>query len=319
MRMKRNRLSNWLRALMTLALLSWSASAPNAAAQTTTAQTPAQAQTSAAGSSESVKFESRLIGTPLPYNVILPREYHEPAAKTTRYPVLYLLHGLAGSASDWVSARARLAEYAAAHRLIIIVPEGRNSWYTDSATVPAEKFESYFIEELLPDVERRFRTLGERGGRAVAGLSMGGYGALKFGLKHPERFALAASMSGALSAPQWDPDGPLPEWIKPSIRRVYGPMNSPVRPANDIFRLARELPAERIGALPFLYLDCGTEDFLIQSNRDFAALLFEKRIPHEYRQLPGEHSWPYWDRQVREILRLASERLAPPSVVKTAM
>jgi putative tributyrin esterase len=281
----------------------------------------ASRQSQAAGAvprHETVPFESRLIGARLPYNVILPREYHGPAAKTTRYPVLYLLHGLAGSAGDWVSERARLGEYAAAHRLIIVVPEGRNGWYTDSATVPADKFESYFIEELLPDVERRFRTISERGGRAVAGLSMGGYGSLKFGLKYPERFALAASLSGALRAAQWDPDGPLLEWLKPSIRRVYGPMNSPVRAANDIFRLARELPPERLGALPFFYLDCGTEDFLIESNRDFSALLFERKIPHEYRQLPGAHSWPYWDRQVREVLRLAAERLAPPSAAGPA-
>jgi len=261
----------------------------------------------------SVPFESRLVGAPLPYNVILPRDYHEAAAARTRYPVLYLLHGLGGGAGDWVSARARLAEHAAAYRLIVVVPEGRDGWYTDSATVPAEKFESYFVAELLPDVERRFRALPGRGGRAVAGLSMGGYGALKFGLKYPERFALAASMSGALRAPQWDPEGPLPEWLKPSVRRAYGPMNSPVRAANDIFSLARELPAAGAVALPFLYLDCGTEDFLIESNRDFAALLLERKIPHEYRQLPGGHSWAYWGRQVREVLRLAGERLSPPA------
>jgi len=327
-----------LRALAALALLCWQAAAVEAVraqtpgtgerAQTreagaraatrdgvARAQARAQAQTTAraARGHETVAFESRLVGAPLPYNVILPRGYHEPGAKATRYPVLYLLHGLRGSAGDWVSDRARLAEHAAAYRLILVVPEGRDGWYTDSATVPSDRFESYFIEELLPDVERRFRALPGRGGRAVAGLSMGGYGALKFGLKYPERFALAASMSGALRAAQWDPEGPLPEWVKPSIRSVYGPVGSPTRAANDIFRLARELPAAGVASLPFLYLDCGTEDFLIESNRDFSALLLERKIPHEYRQLPGAHSWPYWDRQAREILRLAAERLAPPA------
>ncbi len=88
------------------------------------------------------------------------------------------------------------------------------------------------------------------------------------------------------------------------------PLIEPAK-ANDIYRLVRELTPERVKALPFLYLDCGTEDFLIGFNRDVAALLIEKKVPHEFRELPGGHAWPYWDRQVREVLRLAAERLAP--------
>ncbi len=265
---------------------------------------------------EAVQFESRLVGAPLPYNVILPADYHRGASKSKRYPVLYLLHGLGGSAADWVSDRARLADYAAAYPFIVIVPEGRDAWYTDSATAPNEKFESYFVEELIPDVDRRFRTVAAREGRAVAGLSMGGYGSLKFGLKHPELFAFAGSMSGALAAASWLPDEKLLEFVRPSIARVYGPADQPdneTRRANDIYRLVRELSPERVRALPFLYLDCGTEDFLIGVNRDFSALLLEKKVPHEFRELPGGHAWPYWDRQVQEILRLAAQRLAAPA------
>ena len=149
--------------------------------------------------------------------------------------------------------------------------------------------------------------------RVIEGLSMGGYGALKFGLKHPELFAFAGSMSGALAAASWLPDEKLLAFVRPSIARVYGPASEPgneTRKANDIFRLVRELTPERTKALPFLYLDCGTEDFLIGTNRDFSALLVEKKVPHEFRQLPGGHTWPYWDRQVREVLRLAAERLS---------
>ncbi|HEX8721965.1 MAG TPA: alpha/beta hydrolase family protein [Pyrinomonadaceae bacterium] len=263
---------------------------------------------------ETVQFESRLVGAPLPYNVVLPPDYNRGDAKRRRYPVLYLLHGLAGSANDWVSERAHLAEHASRYSLIVVVPEGRNAWYTDSATAPSEKFESYVVEELIPDVERRFRTIPAREGRAIAGLSMGGYGSLKFGLKRPELFAFAGSMSGALPAASWIPDEKLPEFVRPSIARVYGPPDQPdneTRRANDIFRLVRELTPDRIKALPFLYLDCGTEDFLIGTNRDFSALLVEKKVPHEFRELPGAHSWPYWDQQVQEVLRLAARRLAP--------
>ncbi|HWS55445.1 MAG TPA: alpha/beta hydrolase family protein [Pyrinomonadaceae bacterium] len=279
---------------------------------------PAAFGQSAARRHETVAFESKLVGAALPYHVVLPADYHAESSKQTRYPVLFLLHGLGGSANDWVSERARLAEHAAAHRLIVVVPEGRDNWYTDSATAPREKFESYFIEELLPDVGRRFRTAAGREGRAVAGLSMGGYGALKFGFKHPEKFALAASMSGALGAASWVPTESLPAFVRPSLARVYGPAGSPTRAANDLFRLAREAAPERVAALPYLYLDCGTEDFLIANNRDFSALLLERKIPHEYRQLPGRHDWPYWDRQVREVLKLASERLAAPAAARGA-
>jgi S-formylglutathione hydrolase FrmB len=270
---------------------------------------------------ETVRFESKLVGAPLPYNVVLPADYGRDSSKHKRYAVLYLLHGLGGGAGDWVSERARLAEHAAAYPFIIVVPEGRDGWYTDSATVPNEKFESYFVEELIPDVDRRFRTLAAREGRAVAGLSMGGYGALKFGLKHPALFAFAGSMSGALGAASWLPDERMLQFVRPSIARVYGPASEPdneTRRANDIFRIVRELTPERTRALPFLYLDCGTEDFLIGTNRDFAALLVERKTPHEFRQLPGGHTWPYWERQVREVLRLAAEKLAPARDAKAA-
>lgn len=295
-------------------------------AQGAHAQAPSQAAPLAATEKkeaprryETVRFESKLVGAPLPYNVILPANYKSDAAKQRRYPVIYLLHGLSGSADNWVSDRAHLAEHAARYPFIVVVPEGRNSWYTDSATAPAEKFESYIVKELIPDVDTRFRTIAAREGRAVAGLSMGGYGSLKFGLKYPSMFAFAGSMSGALGAASWLPDEKLPAFVRPSIARAYGPPTEPdneTRKANDIFRLVRELTPEQTKALPFLYLDCGTEDFLINDNRNFSALLVEKKVAHEFRQLPGGHIWPYWDRQVQEILKLAAERLASPADAK---
>jgi S-formylglutathione hydrolase FrmB len=260
---------------------------------------------------ERVAFESRLVGASVPYNVVLPPGYDMKAAAQVRYPVLYLLHGLGGGAGDWVSDRTHLADYATRYRMIVVVPEGREGWYTDGAG-PNEKFESYFVEELLPDVRKRFRTVESREGRAVAGLSMGGYGALKFGLKYPDKFVFAASMSGALAAASWVEEMPVASFIRPSILRVFGPPDSPVRASNDIYRIARETTAERVGSLPYFYLDCGTEDPFFQNSRDFAALLLEKKIPHEYRELPGTHGWPYWDRQVQEILKIAAQKLAPP-------
>lgn len=261
---------------------------------------------------ETVKLESKLVGTTLPYNVVLPPEYGLPASRSLRFPVLYLLHGLTGHYGDWVS-KSKLTAHAARHRIIIVTPEGNNGWYTDSPVKETEKYESYIMQELIPDVERRYRTLTTREGRAVAGLSMGGYGALKFGMKHPDKFILAASMSGALSVASWPETLVNTEPAKGSIMQAFGPTGSPTRADNDIVKLATTAIPERIAALPFLYIDCGNEDFLIQANRDFVTALVKQKIPHEYRQLPGKHDWPYWDRQVQEILELLSEKMAPPA------
>jgi putative tributyrin esterase len=262
---------------------------------------------------EAVKFESKLVGVLLPYNVVLPPYYDDATSKEMRYPVLYLLHGLSGSANDWVSNKAHLADYAAQYRIIIVTPEGHDGWYTDSGTVPTDKYESYILQELIPDVERRFRTIAAREGRAIAGLSMGGYGALKVGLKFPDRFIFAASMSGALIGPILDPADPqLPSYVRPSISRAYGAMDNPVRSTNDIFKIINEIPSGSIATLPFLYLDCGTEDALVTPNRAFDDVLLKHKIPHEFRELPGTHSWPYWDQQVQEILRIASRKMTHP-------
>ncbi|HVF28586.1 MAG TPA: alpha/beta hydrolase family protein [Pyrinomonadaceae bacterium] len=279
---------------------------------------PAAKAEAVKSSVETVQFESKMVGAKLPYSVVLPPEYSSTEARAKSFPVLYLLHGLTGHYTDWLS-KSKLADHAARHHVIIVTPDGNNGWYTDSNVAPTDKYETYIIKELIPDVEKRFRAITARQGRAIAGLSMGGYGALKFGLKYPEMFFFAASLSGALAATSINPDDPqTAAWVKPSIERAYGKIDNPVRPANDIFKIVRELPAERVASLPYLYIDCGTEDFLIGSNMRMAALLVERKIPHEYRQLPGKHDWPYWDRQVQEVLRIMEQRMSPAFAVKAA-
>jgi S-formylglutathione hydrolase FrmB len=251
-----------------------------------------------------------LVGKNLPYNVVLPTHYQ--ASLTTRYPVLYLLHGLTGHYTDWTT-RTNVSDYAAHYGLIVVTPEGNDGWYTNSAGVPADKYESYILEELIPDVDKRYRTIQARYGRAIAGLSMGGYGALKFGLKFPGTFVFAGSMSGALAAPGWGAsDLKDPGAVRDSVLSVFGAAGSETRKANDIFQIVRDVSAGRVAALPYLYLDCGTEDGLLGDNQQFAGLLREKKIPHEYRELPGNHSWAYWDQQVREVLKIAAQKLRLP-------
>lgn len=259
---------------------------------------------------QTVLFESRLVGKNLPYNVLLPVDYDQAASKTKRYPVVYLLHGLTGHYTNWIE-KTRLTDHAAPYGLIVVTPEGNDGWYSDSATVPTDKYETYIIQELLPDVQRRYRTVETREGRAIAGLSMGGYGALKFGVKFPQTFAFVGSMSGALDAATWkEADLRGFQFIWRTLQPVFGADDNPARAANDLQKLFRELAADRIAALPFVYLDCGTDDRLFQSNRALGDILLQRKIPHEYRQLPGSHNWTYWDAQVKEVLKLAAQRLS---------
>lgn len=256
------------------------------------------------GRVETVRFQSKLINTTLPYNVILPSDYD--TSKTTRYPVLYLLHGLMGHYNDWVS-RTNIADYAADYRIIIVMPEGNDSWYID-------KYEAYILQELIPDVQQRYRTIEARYARAIAGLSMGGYGAIKFGLKSPATFIFAASMSGAFSVTRLTEQEISDSW-RPSLKD-FGANGSQTRTANDIFELLQKLTAARVSSLPYFYFDCGTEDspLIFPSNREVAALMFEKKIPHEFRERPGDHSWAYWDQQVQEVLKIAVEKMRLPRI-----
>jgi S-formylglutathione hydrolase FrmB len=250
------------------------------------------------------KLNSKLMAREMPYNVFLPFIYDWDKFRANHYPVIYLLHGLNGHFDNW-AAKTKLSRYAADANVIIVMPEGDDGWYTNSASEPNERYESYITEELIPEIDKNFRTIADRNHRFIAGLSMGGYGSIKFGLKYPQMFALVGSFSGALGAADWtEKEIGTKGAIAESILSVYGAAGSQTRKENDIFQMIRDISAEKIKILPFIYIDCGTEDFLIKNNRDFVKLLSEKKIPHEFRELPGTHSWTFWDSQVQEFLRL---------------
>ncbi len=287
-------LSFWL-----IAVFSFSFSAYTQQAQTKTAL-PANV--------ENYKLNSKLMAREMPYRVVLPADYKSLTSRK-RYPVIYLLHGLTGHFDNWTD-RSKLAEYAAKNDYIFVTPEGNNGWYSDSGSVPNDKYESYIVQELIPEIDKNFRTIPDKNHRAVAGLSMGGYGSIKFGLKYPDKFVLVGSFSGALQAASLtEKMVATTGWkaLVDSITSVYGADDSPTRAANDVFKIVREMPADKAKTLPFIYLDCGTEDGLIVTNREFSALLLEKKIPHEFRQLPGIHDWKFWDAQIQEFLE-ASEK-----------
>lgn len=255
---------------------------------------------------EDFKLNSKLMAREMPYRVMLPPNYNHNDDKTA-YPVLYLLHGLTGHFDNW-SSKTKLAEFTRNYKLIIVMPEGENGWYSDGILMPNDKYESYIIQELIPEIERKFRAKTNRENRAMAGLSMGGYGSIKFGLKYPQKFVLVGSFSGAVGAASISLKTIGNGWkaLTDSITKTYGDDDSQTRKDNDIFKIVKEISPEKAKSLPFIYLDCGTEDGLIQSNRDFNMLLVEKKIPHEFRELPGKHDWIFWNSQVEEFLEVSA-------------
>jgi putative tributyrin esterase len=247
------------------------------------------------------QLDSKLMARKMPYQVIFPTNYKKK--KKARFPVVYLLHGLGGRFDNWTT-QSDLKKYAARYNYIFVMPEGETGWYCDSVSSSNNNYESYIIKELIPEIDKNFRTLPELRHRAIAGFSMGGYGSLKFGLKYPEKFVLAGSFSGSLNAADFT--GKYSgDAIGKMIDVILGEEKSEARKANDIYRIIKETTDENAKNLPFIYLDCGTEDFLLKTNRNYAALLTEKKIPHEYRQLPGKHDWKFWNSQLAEFLRLS--------------
>jgi len=250
------------------------------------------------------KLTSRLMGRDMPFRILVPTDYDEHSER--RYPVIYLLHGLGGHFDNWID-KTKLTEYARAYQFIIVTPEGNDGWYTDSVTIPNDKYESYIVNELIPEVDKKFRTRPDRGDRFIAGLSMGGYGAIKFGLKYSSLFSVVGSFSGAFDAPMRTKKSGN-NW--PSIPAVFGAEDSKIRAENNIFDILRGLDQQKLANVPYIYFACGTEDSFITINRDFDELLIEQKIPHEYRELPGKHAWDFWDKQVNEFLRVAAGKVS---------
>ena len=228
--------------------------------------------------------------------VILPDSRHPGP-----FPVLYLLHGLAGNHASWVR-NSSLERYVADLPLIVVMPDGGRSFYTDALANPRSAFETYLVRDLIGFVDRLFRTLPGRAGRVIAGFSMGGYGALKLALKHPDLFCAAASHSGAVD---FASDAP---WPDDAVRREFEPIFGPRARGGpeDLFAIATR--ADR-ATLPALRIDCGVDDVLIAPNRRFHQHLDTLGVPHAYAEYPGAHDWAYWDLHVQETIAFVAREL----------
>ncbi len=223
-------------------------------------------------------------------NLILPENGSAP------FPVLYLLHGLSDDHTIW-TRRTSIERYVEGLPLIIVMPDGGRGFYTDAAEGFA--YETALIRDLISFVDRTFRTRAERAGRCIGGLSMGGYGALKLGLKYPDLFCSAVSHSGALNFGRSDRVDQRPEFS-----RILGDPSTWSR--HSLYAVAESIDRS---LLPALRIDCGIEDELIEDNREFHAHLTKLGLRHEYEEFPGGHNWAYWDAHVQEAIRFQAKHL----------
>ena len=220
------------------------------------------------------------------------------------FPVLYLLHGLSDDHTAW-TRRTSIERYVGGLPLIVVMPNGERSWYSDSKSNPSAAFETFITQDLTGFVDATFHTIPKREGRAIAGLSMGGYGAFKLALKHPDLFCAAASFSGAL-----DMQGRIetqPPWQQ-EYKLIFGGNVGGTQ--DDVLALLEQ--ADR-SAMPALWMCCGDQDFLVGDNRRAHKYMESLGIPHHYREDAGcAHSWDYWDRVVQDALAFFKDQLTIP-------
>ena len=258
-----------------------------------------------------VHWRSEILAKQTTMQVLLPAVGRPP------YATLYLLHGLSDDSTIWLR-RSRIEAYVREWPLMVVMPDGYRGFYTDNEQGPP--YARHFGEEMLEFVERNFPARPARGARAIGGLSMGGYGALRLALGYPEKFCSANSHSGALMrfnldlSPREARRDPIfrkhpPEFFL-EMRRVFG--RRPMDTGHNLLLLIRRA-RRRHRRLPRMLIDCGTEDSLLEHNRRFHEDLQALKVPHTYREFPGGHDWDYWDLHVREALDFHARNLRLPS------
>lgn len=215
------------------------------------------------------------------------------------YKTLYLFHGLSDDESIWMR-RTSIERYASEYGIAVVMPSVARSWYTDTAD---GALYYTFVTEELPSVCRGFfkGMSDKREDNFVAGLSMGGYGAVKAALGCPERFGGCASLSGALDISSLSSLVYIPEW-KGIFGFDFDDSKSLAGSCHDVFALAKK-NRDSGARFPRLYMWCGTDDGLLGASRSFSKLLTELGVEHLYEESEGNHSWKWWDLHIQDAIK----------------
>jgi S-formylglutathione hydrolase FrmB len=249
---------------------------------------------------QDVAFHSAALNRDMRYRVFLPAHI-EPGAKL---PVVYLLHGGNGSFRDW-SNDSTVSSYAT-NGMILVMPEGEFSYYMNAKGSPAGRFEDYTFADLILDVESRFHAAGTRDKRAIIGISMGGFAAIKIAFTRPELFSFVGAFSPPIDVThrrfhirRWG------EWWR--IRKIFGPWGSEARLSRDPLTLVQAADPAKT---PYIYLTAGENEPLLQPDRAFAERLKDRHFQYEFHARPGGHDWNEWNSQIPGCFEVLLMRLS---------
>jgi S-formylglutathione hydrolase FrmB len=248
---------------------------------------------------ESLTFNSKS-GVKMNYTVYLPADY---ATSQRSYPVVYLLHGYSDNETGWIQfgEANRIADKGIAEGkippCIIVMPDGKLTWYCNSYDRKI-LWEDIFVNELMPFVEKEYRIRSSKEYRAIAGLSMGGYGALKLSMRHTDLFSCCVALSSGTFTDE--------EIIKKSGQEfemyfagLFGnKLQGEARlneywKANNPLDLIHSVALDKLRTVRY-WIDCGDDDFLFNGNSVLHIEMRKLGLPHEYRVRNGGHQWSYW-------------------------
>lgn len=238
------------------------------------------ALTSYAQQVDNVKIQASKMSKQVENVIIKPADYTE----TVDYPVLYLLHGYGGSQNDWPNNVPELKEMATLYQMLIVCPDGENSWYLDSPINEEFQYETYITKDLVSYVDANYSTIANRYGRAIAGLSMGGQGALYLAARHLDTYSISCLMSGGID---------LTKTSQPSkLALILGSKeeNEALWIEESALTQADKL---KNGDL-CLMVDCGLSDMFFEANLELHEKLLKNGVQHDYIVRPGNHDWTYW-------------------------
>lgn len=246
-----------------------------------------------------VTFRSGALNRGMQYRVVFPAR----VAAGAKLPAVYLLHGGDGSFRDW-SNYSNVASFAE-QGLILVMPEGDESYYVNAVERPQDRYEDYIANDLIADVESKFPVAVGRANRAIIGVSMGGYGAVKLALSYPDMFVFAGGISPAVDVPSRPFSiKRIQQWRHHSS--IFGPWGSQARRNGDPFVLARSADPART---PYLFLSCGEQEGLLPANRNFVKLLEHRHFRYEFHAVPGGHDWNQWDERLPRVFQNLWEHL----------
>jgi len=236
-----------------------------------------------AGRVDTIEIYSAAMHKTIPCLIITPSDY---SVLGDPYPALYLLHGWSGNYTGWHEEAPQLPELADRYQMVIVCPDGGyDSWYLDSPVDSTVRYDTHLSKEVVAYVDHYYHTRPERSGRAIAGLSMGGHGAMSLAIRHPDVFGAAGSICGGMDLRPF----------KKSSWGLEGVLGNPgTYPQNwEDYSVVNLVPRLKNANLKII-IDCGLGDFFLDVNRDMHLRLLEAHIPHEYTERPGEHNAAYW-------------------------